>query len=80
MMIGRLLSFPVTGPISLTLWLARTIAERAEAELYDEGKIRREIAELEMRSDLGEITEEDYERREESLMARLRESRKRART
>ncbi len=80
MMIGRLLSFPVTGPISLTLWLARTIAERAEAELYDEGKIRREIAELEMRSDLGEITEDDYESREENLMARLRESRKRART
>ena len=80
MMIGRLLSFPVTGPISLTLWLARTIAERAEAELYDEGKIRRELAELEMRSDLGEITEDDYERLEENLMARLRESRKRART
>lgn len=77
-MIGKLVSFPVTGPISLTLWLARTIAERAEAELYDEGKIRRELAELEMRSDLGEIDEEEYEQLEENLMARLRESRKRA--
>jgi hypothetical protein len=77
-MIGKLVSFPVTGPISLTLWLARTIAEQAEAELYDEGKIRRELAELEMRSDLGEIGEEEYEQLEDNLMARLRESRKRA--
>jgi hypothetical protein len=77
-MLGKLLTFPVSGPIGLTIWLARTIAEQAEAELYDEGKIRRELAELEMRSELGEVTEENYEQLEENLMARLRESRKRA--
>ncbi len=46
MMLGKLLSFPVTGPIGLAIWLARTIAEQAEAELYDEGKIRRELADV----------------------------------
>lgn len=77
-MLSNLITFPLTGPIGLTMWLIRTIAEQADAELYDEGKIRKGLAELELRSDLGEIGEEDYERLEEELMVRLRESRRRA--
>ena len=76
-MLTNIVTFPVTGPFNLAMWLIRTIAERAEAELYDEGKIRKDLAELEMRSELGEIDEEEYERLEEDLMARLRESRRR---
>jgi hypothetical protein len=76
-MLTNIITFPVTGPFSLAMWLIRTVAERAEAELYDEGKIRKELAELEMRSELGEIDEEEYERLEEELMVRLRESRRR---
>jgi hypothetical protein len=76
-MLTNIITFPVTGPFSLAMWIIRTIAERAESELYDEGKIRKDLAESEMRSELGEIDEDDYERLEEELMARLRESRKR---
>jgi hypothetical protein len=76
-MLTNIVTFPVTGPFSLAMWLIRTVAERAEAELFDEGKIRKELAELEMRSEMGEITEDQYEQLEEGLMARLRESRKR---
>ena len=77
-MLTNIITFPVTGPFSLAMWVIRTIAERAEAELYDEAKIRRDLAALEMRSELGEIGEEDYERLEEQLMVRLRECRRRA--
>lgn len=76
-MLKNIITFPVTGPFNFAFWLIQTIAERAEAELYDEGKIRKELAELEMRSEMGEIDEEEYERLEEELMARLRESRRR---
>ena len=76
-MLINIVTFPVSGPCKLAMWLVRTIAERAEAELYDPARIRKELAELEMRSELGEIGEDDYERLEEELMARLRESRKR---
>jgi hypothetical protein len=76
-MLTNIVTFPVTGPFKLAMWLIRTVAERAEAELYDEGKIRKELAELEMRSEMGEISEEQYEQLEEQLMVRLRESRKR---
>lgn len=77
-MITDLLMFPVTGPCRMAMWVIRTIAERAEAELYDEDKIRKELADLALRYDLGELSEADYERLEEELLERLRESRKRA--
>ncbi len=77
-MLTSLLSFPVTGPLRMSMWILRTIAERAEAELYDEGKIRKDLAALELQYDMGEIGEEDYQRAEEELMERLRESRRRA--
>lgn len=76
-MLSKIVVLPVTGPFNLAMWLIRTVAERAEEELYDEGKIRKDLAELEMRSELGEIDEDEYERLEEELMARLRESRRR---
>ena len=61
-MLGRVLSLPLTGPLNMTMWLVRTLAERAEAELYDEG----------------EFGEEDFHQAEDDLMERLKESRRRA--
>jgi hypothetical protein len=76
-MLMNIISAPVTAPFSLTMWIVRTIAGKIDEELYDEAKIRKELTELEMRCELGEISDEDYERLEENLMARLRESRRR---
>jgi hypothetical protein len=77
-MLGRVLSFPLTGPLGMTMWLVRTLAERADAELFDEGKIRKDLATLELSYDMGEIAEEDFYKAEDDLMERLRESRRRA--
>lgn len=77
-MLTRVLSFPLTGPLRMSMWLVRTIAERADAELYDESKIRKDLASLELSYDMGEIGEEDYQRAEDDLMERLRESHRRA--
>ncbi len=77
-MLTRVLSFPLMGPLNMTMWLARTLAERADAELYDEGKISKDLATLELSFDMGEIGEDEYQQAEDDLMERLRESRKRA--
>ena len=79
-MLTEILSYPLVGPVRLSMWLLRTIAERADAELYDEGKIRKDLAALEQSYDMGEIAEEDYQQAEDDLMERLRESRRRAET
>ena len=70
-----ILTAPVLGPLEGVLWLARTIDDQAHAELYDEGKIRGELTELELALDLKEIDLAEYEAREELLLARLKEAR-----
>jgi hypothetical protein len=66
-----LLTFPVTGPVKGLMWVAEKITEQTEKELYSEDTVRRKLLELEMRFDLGEISEEDYTAAEETLLALL---------
>lgn len=72
-----LLTLPVLGPIKGVMWIARQAAEQAERELYDEDTVRGQIQELELRHDLGEISEEEYLAAEERLLTRLRAIRER---
>jgi len=74
-LLATLLTLPVTGPLRGVMWIAEKAAEQAEHELYDEGAVRGQLQELELRCDLGEISEEEYLTAEESLLARLRDIR-----
>lgn len=79
-MLLKLLSFPLTGPLDGVLWLAQTLAERAENEIYSPDKIRAQLIELELRFDMGELDEETFYAAEEELLARLRIARQRMST
>jgi hypothetical protein len=68
----KLLALPVTGPIEGMLWLANKIDEQAEQEFYNEPAIRGKLMELELRYDMGEISEEEFMAVEEELLARLK--------
>jgi hypothetical protein len=72
-----LLTFPVLGPIKGVIWIAEKVNEQAEKELYDEDAVRGQLMELELRYDLGEISEEEYMAAEEALLERLRVIRER---
>ena len=74
-MLGRILTAPMLGPLRGVLWLARMIDDQARAELYDEDKIRGDLAELELQLDLGEIELADFEAQEEVLLQRLKAAR-----
>lgn len=67
-----LLTFPVLGPIKGIKWIAEKVGEQADKELYNEDAVRGKLLELELRMDLGEISEEEYASTEEALMAHLR--------
>jgi len=73
----KVLTFPVSAPIDGVLWIANTIKDRAEAVYYDEGAVRGRLLELELKLDLGEITEEEYQAAEDELVALLNEIRER---
>jgi hypothetical protein len=60
------------GPIKGIVWIAEKVNEQVEKELYDEDKVRGQLMEMELRLDLGEISEEEYLEVEEVLLERLR--------
>ncbi len=72
-------TFPITAPLEGVLWVAEQITEQAENELYNPQRIRQKLADLELRLDMGEISEEQYLEAEEELLARLRVARERQR-
>ncbi len=76
-MILDILTLPATGPLKMVLWLAETLAERADDELYSAEKIRAQMIELELRFDMNELDEEAFYAAEEELLARLRVARQR---
>ena len=76
-LLGKLLTLPISGPVDGVLWLANTLREQAERELYDVDRIRGQLSELELKVELGEITEEECTAAEDELMVRLSEARER---
>ncbi|MBI4336425.1 MAG: gas vesicle protein GvpG [Chloroflexi bacterium] len=69
---GGLLMLPALGPLRMVHWLGRTLAEEAEREMLDEGPIRGALLDLQARFDAGDLTEEEYDRRESGLLERLK--------
>jgi hypothetical protein len=73
-LITGLLTLPL-APVRGVAWVAEQVAEQAENELYDEQRIMRELTELEMAREAGQIGEEDFERSIDDVLARLEVSR-----
>jgi hypothetical protein len=73
-MLGLLLA-PVTLPFTGFRFILNQIAEMAERELLDEGRIRENLLLLQVQLEEGEITEDEYLAREGDVMARLRMAR-----
>ena len=70
--IVNLLTAPVLGPIRGVAWLGQKLADAAETELLDEDRVKGQLLELQMRLEVGEITEDEYSEKEKSLMEELR--------
>jgi hypothetical protein len=65
------------APVRGVVWLAETLTEQAEAQLYDPGRIAAEMQQTADEAADGEITEEEAAAREEDLIRRLNEGRAR---
>ncbi len=66
-LIDDLLALPVKG----FLGIFKKIHEMAEQELSDETYLREKLMALRLRFELDEINEEEYNRQEKELLARL---------
>jgi hypothetical protein len=74
-LITGLLTLPL-APVRGVAWVAEQVADQAEQELYDEGKIMRELAAVELAHDSGEIDDDQLAEQVDLLLERLEEGRR----
>lgn len=70
-LLTSLLLAPVTAPPKGVFWVARHLAEKAEAERNSPAALRAALAAAESQLLAGELSEEDYDVIEDDLLARL---------
>ncbi len=64
------------SPLKLTIWLGQKLRDAAYNEMTDESKIHEGLLHLQMRFEMEEISEEEYEKQETRLMEQLEMIRK----
>jgi hypothetical protein len=75
-LISGLLTLPL-APVRGTVWIAEQVREQAERDFYDEGRIRAELLEVDAAREAGTMSEEEAQRAEDALVARMMEGRAR---
>src|SRR5688572_11158725 len=71
----HLLFWPVTGPLFLTEFSLNKVEGVVREQLTDDSEVKAELLELQLKLELGDITDEEYMVREAALMKQLREIR-----
>ena len=74
-LLKHLLFWPVTGPLFLVDFSLNKVQDVVQEELTDDTAIKAELLELQLKLELGDITDEEYVQQEAALMKRLREVR-----
>lgn len=76
-LLDDLLLLPIKGPIAGFRWVMSTIQKMADEELMNDQPWKERLIELQMRLELGEITEEEYVAEEAVVFQALRDIRAR---
>ena len=64
------------APINGIIWVAKKIDDMSQEELSDKDKIKESLMELQLRYELDEITEEEYNQKEKELLEYLKKETK----
>jgi len=59
------------APVKGVVWLGKKVNETAQTQLHDDGLIKQELMELQLRFELDEISEQEYNEKEKELLDRL---------
>ncbi|MEK7735505.1 MAG: gas vesicle protein GvpG [Nitrospirota bacterium] len=59
------------APLKGLIWIGEKINEVSEKEFSDEGLIKEKLMELQLKFELDEISEEEYNKQEKELLERL---------
>ena len=66
-----IIGLPVVGVPRLLQWLAQKVMEEAQQQEPDEGQVRAQLLDLQLRYELGEMGDEEYAAQEAVGLQRL---------
>ena len=72
---GFIIDDILLAPVNAVIWLGEKLKEAADAELYDQDKIKAELGTLQLQLEMGEISDSAYQKEEKILLERLNQSR-----
>jgi hypothetical protein len=67
-MLFKVLLAPVAGPIGGITWIAEQILDQADVATNDLENLQKQLLELQLSFDMGDIAEAEFESREEELL------------
>jgi hypothetical protein len=76
-LLDDLLLLPIKGPLAGFRWVMKTIQTMADEELMNDQPWKERLIELQMRLELGEISEDEYVKEEAVIFQALRDIRAR---
>ena len=76
-LLDDILLLPITGPIAGFRWVMNTIQKLADEELMNDQPWKERLIELQMRLEVGDISEDDYVAEEQVIFQALRDIRAR---
>ena len=59
------------APLKGVIWIGEKLNELVEKEFSDEGRIKEKLMELQLKFEMDEISEEEYNRQEKELLERF---------
>jgi hypothetical protein len=59
------------APLKGVIWIGQKLSDMAQEELTDKGRIKEELMRLQLRFELDEISQTEYDQKEKELLARL---------
>ena len=68
--------FPFFIPMKGVIWVGKKFKETADVDLTDKSKFQEELLDLQMRFEMGEVGEEEYQKKEDKLLGKLEAIRK----
>jgi len=70
-MLTKLLLLPIMGPLNGVVWIAEQIQERTNTEFDAQENLHKQLLNLQLSFDIGEISEEDFEIQEEEILLKI---------
>ena len=70
-MLTKLLLLPIMGPLNGLVWIGEQIQERTNTEFDAQENLHKQLLNLQLSFDIGEISEEDFEIQEEEILLKI---------